>query len=149
MAIEETLKTADLVIGAVLIPGKVAPKLVTKKMVKQMSSGSVIVDVAIDQGGCVETAKPTTHAHPTYVVDGIVHYCVTNMPGACARTSTLALTHATTDYALTIANKGYVNALLENASLRQGLNVCLGYVTNENVAYDLGYPYVPPEKLLK
>ena len=149
IGIEEALKTADLVIGAVLIPGKVAPKLVTKQMVKQMSSGSVIVDVAIDQGGCVETARPTTHAHPTYVVDGVVHYCVTNMPGACARTSTLALTHATTDYALTIANKGYVNALMEDACLRQGLNVCLGHVTNEHVAHDLGYTYVPPEKILR
>lgn len=148
-AIEEELKDADLVIGAVLIPGKVAPKLVTAEMVKKMTPGSVIVDVAIDQGGCVETAKPTTHAHPTYVVDGVVHYCVTNMPGACARTATLALTQATMDYALAIANKGYVKALLDNPGLREGLNVCLGHVTNEHVAHDLNYPYVAPEKLLK
>jgi len=148
-AIEEELKTADLVIGAVLIPGKVAPKLVTKEMVKQMTPGSVIVDVAIDQGGCVATARPTTHAHPTYVVDGVVHYCVTNMPGACARTATLALTQATMDYALSIANKGYVKALMDNPGLREGLNVCLGAVTNEHVAHDLGHPYVSPETILK
>lgn len=147
-AIEESLKTADLVIGAVLIPGKVAPKLVTKQMVKQMSPGSVIVDVAIDQGGCVETAKPTSHAHPTYVVDDVIHYCVTNMPGACARSATLALTQATMDYALQIANKGYKQALLDNPGLRAGLNVCLGHVTNEPVANDLDYPYVPPEQML-
>lgn len=148
-SIEAALKTADLVIGAVLIPGKVAPKLITKDMLKQMSPGSVIVDVAIDQGGCVETAKPTTHAHPTYVVDGVVHYCVTNMPGACARTSTLALTQVTMDYALAIANKGYVKALMDNPGLRAGLNVCLGHITNEHVAHDLNYPYVAPEKVLK
>lgn len=147
-AIEQALKSADLVIGAVLIPGKVAPKLVTRDMVKQMSAGSVIVDVAIDQGGCVETAKPTTHAHPTYVVDGVVHYCVTNMPGACARTATLALTQVTMDYALAIANKGYVKALMDNPGLRAGLNICLGHVTNEHVAHDLNYPYVAPEKVL-
>lgn len=148
-AIEEELRSADLVIGAVLIPGKVAPKLVTKEMVKQMSAGSVIVDVAIDQGGCVETAKPTTHAHPTYIVDGVVHYCVTNMPGACARTATLALTQSTMEYAVEIADKGYVKALLDNAGLRAGLNVCMGHVTNEHVAYDLNYPYVAAEKILK
>lgn len=148
-AIEEALKTADLVIGAVLIPGKIAPKLITRQMIKQMSSGSVIVDVAIDQGGCVETAQPTTHAQPTYIVDGVVHYCVTNMPGACARTATLALTQATMGYALTIANKGYVKALLDDSGLREGLNVCLGHVTNHHVAHDLNYPYVAPEKLLK
>ena len=148
-SIEEALITADLVIGAVLIPGKIAPKLITRSMLKKMSSGSVIVDVAIDQGGCVETAKPTTHAHPTYVVDGVVHYCVTNMPGACARTATLALTQATMDYALAIANKGYKKALLDNPGLREGLNVCLGHVTNEHVAHDLNYPYVPAEQVLK
>lgn len=148
-AIEEELISADLVIGAVLIPGKVAPKLVTREMVKQMSPGSVIVDVSIDQGGCFETSKPTTHEDPTYVVDGVVHYCVTNMPGACARTATQALTQATMDYAVEIADKGYVKALLENPGLLAGLNVCLGHVTNEHVANDLGYPYVPPEEILK
>lgn len=144
--IEEAVAKADLVIGAVLIPGKTAPKLVTRKMVSQMTHGSVIVDVAIDQGGCVETASPTTHANPTYEVDGVVHYCVTNMPGACARTSTQALTNATMDYALTIANKGWKKALKENTGLRHGLNVCLGKVTYEPVAADLGYEYVAPEK---
>lgn len=147
--IEEEVKKADLVVGSVLVPGKLAPKLVTRSMVSKMSPGSVIVDVAIDQGGCLETSKPTTHADPTYVVDGVVHYCVTNMPGACARTATLALTHATMDYALKLANKGYVKALKEDANLRQGLNVCLGHVTNAPVAHDLNYPYVPPEEVLK
>lgn len=147
-SIEEALKSADLVIGAVLIPGKTAPKLITREMVRKMVLGSVIVDVAIDQGGCSETSRPTTHADPTYVVDGVVHYCVTNMPGACARTSTLALTHATIEYALKIANKGYKKALKEDPLLREGLNVCLGEVTNESVAHDLGYKFVPPEKML-
>lgn len=148
MSIEETIARADLVIGAVLIPGKTAPKLITREMIKKMSPGSVIVDVAIDQGGCTETSKPTSHAEPTYIVGGVVHYCVTNMPGACSRTSTQALTNATGDYALMIANKGWKKALADHAGLRQGLNVCNGQVTNESVAHDLGYTYVPPEKLL-
>lgn len=146
--IEEAVVKSDLVIGAVLIPGKTAPKLVTHSMIKKMSPGSVIVDVAIDQGGCIETARPTTHANPTYEVDGIIHYCVTNMPGACARTSTQALTNATMDYAITIANKGWRKALMDNAGLRNGLNVCLGKVSNEHVASDLGYQYVSPETLI-
>lgn len=148
LAIEEAVSQADLVIGSVLIPGKTAPKLITRAMVKKMAPGSVIVDVAIDQGGCTETSKPTTHTDPTYVVDGVIHYCVTNMPGACARTSTQALTNATMDYALKIANKGWKLALLENPGLRNGLNVCDGHVTNESVAHDLGYIYVAPERLL-
>jgi alanine dehydrogenase len=147
-SIEETVTRSDLVVGGVLIPGKTAPKLVTKEMVKGMSPGSVIVDVAIDQGGCVETARPTTHDDPTYVVDGVIHYCVTNMPGACARTSTQALTNATMDYALMIANKGYRAALLENKGLLNGLNVCFGKVTNAHVAQDLGYEFVAPEQAL-
>ena len=147
-AIENAVSTADLVVGAVLIPGKTAPKLVTHKMIQRMSPGSVIVDAAIDQGGCVETAKPTTHADPTYIVDGIIHYCVTNMPGACALTATLALTNATMDYALLIANKGYKAALKTNLGLRNGLNVCHGQVTNQHVAHDLGYPYVDPSEFL-
>jgi alanine dehydrogenase len=147
-SIEDAVVEADLVVGAVLIPGKTAPCLVTEEMVKKMATGSVIVDVAIDQGGCVETARPTTHADPTYVVHGVVHYGVTNMPGACARTSTLALTNATIRDALTIANKGYKQALLDDAGLRQGLNVCFGHVTNASVAADLGYQYVPPESML-
>lgn len=148
LSIEESICGADLVIGAILIPGKTAPKLITRAMVKKMTPGSVIVDVAIDQGGCSETSKPTTHAEPIYTVDGVVHYCVTNMPGACARTATQALTNATTDYALTIANKGWKNAIRDNAGLRHGLNVCLGNVTNESVAHDLGYNFVLPESLI-
>lgn len=142
-AIEENIKSADLVIGAVLIPGKMAPKVVTEKMIRQMTPGSIVIDIAIDQGGCFETSRPTTHAHPTYIVDDVVHYCVTNMPGACARTATQALTNATTRYALDIANKGWRKAI-ESVGLRHGLNVCLGNVTNAAVAYDLGYDYVDP-----
>ncbi len=148
LAIEESVAKADLVIGAVLIPGKKAPRLIKRDMIKNMAAGSVIVDVAIDQGGCTETSKPTTHADPTYVVDGVVHYCVTNMPGACARTSTQALTNATGDYALLIANKGWRKAMLDHVGLRHGLNVCYGQVTNESVAHDLGYTYVSAESLL-
>lgn len=146
--IEEALKMADLVVGAVLIPGKTAPKLITRAMLKQMQLGSVIVDVAIDQGGCAETSRPTSHENPTYIEEGIIHYCVTNMPGACARTSTIALTNATMDYALCIANKGYKKALSFNKGLLNGLNVCLGHVTNSYVAEDLGFNYVQPESLL-
>lgn len=146
--IEAAVKEADLVVGAVLIPGKTAPRLVTREMIKQMAPGSVVVDVSIDQGGCFETSRATTHADPTYVVDGVVHYCVTNMPSMCARSSTLALTHATMGYALAIADKGYVKALKDNAGLRAGLNVCLGKVTNESVAHDLGYTFVEPESML-
>lgn len=144
-SIEDAIVQADLVIGAVLIPGKTAPKLIKKSMVEKMKHGSVIVDVAIDQGGCSETSRPTTHAEPTYKVNEVVHYCVTNMPGACARTSTEALTNATGEYALMIANKGWKKALAEHAGLRDGLNVCLGSITNASVAHDLGYSYVPAE----
>jgi alanine dehydrogenase len=149
VAIEESIAQSDLVIGAVLIPGKTAPKLITRQMIKRMTPGSVMVDVAIDQGGCAETSRPTTHSEPIYTVDGVIHYCVTNMPGACARTSTQALTNATMDYALFIANVGYKKALLENSSLRHGLNVCAGHVTNKSVAHDLGYPYISSEKALE
>jgi alanine dehydrogenase len=147
--IEEAVIRADLVIGAVLIPGKTAPKLITRKMVAKMSPGSVICDLAIDQGGCSETSKPTTHEDPTYLVNDVVHYCVTNVPGACGRTATQALTNATMDYALKIANKGYKRALLEDPGLCQGLNVYHGTITNESVAADLNYPYVPAEKALR
>lgn len=147
-SIEEEVKSADLVVGSVLIPGKLAPKLVTREMVKKMNHGSVIVDIAIDQGGCFETSKPTTHADPIYIVDGVIHYCVTNMPGACARTSTIALTNATCGYALEIANLGWRDALRKSSSLRDGLNVCLGKVTHESVALDLNYDYTPCETLL-
>lgn len=148
-SLEELLPQMDLVIGAVLIPGKSAPKLITRDLVKEMKKGSVIVDVAIDQGGCAETSKPTTHSEPLYVVDDVVHYCVTNMPGACARTSTQALSNATMNYALYIARVGYKAALLESAHLMNGLNVYHGKVTNQPVAEDLGYTYVPPEVALK
>ncbi len=148
LAIEEAVTHADLVIGAVLIPGKTAPKLITRQMVAKMTSGSVICDAAIDQGGCSETSRPTTHGNPTYVVNDVIHYCVTNMPGACARTSTQALTNATLDYALKIANKGYKKALLDDPGFLQGLNVCHGKITNESVASDLNYKYVPAHEAL-
>lgn len=148
VTLENAVKSADLVVGAVLVPGKMAPKLVTKKMVEKMMQGSVIVDVAIDQGGCIETSRPTTHSDPMYTVSGVVHYCVTNMPGACARTATQALTASTTPYALKIANLGYKKALQEDPGLMLGLNVCLGYVTNASVAQDLGYDYTAPEGIL-
>lgn len=146
--IEEAVGHADLVIGAVLLPGKTTPKLITRKMIAKMTPGSVICDAAIDQGGCSETSRPTTHANPTYLVDEVVHYCVTNMPGACARTATQALTNATLHYALKIANKGYKQALLDDPGLCNGLNVCFGKITNESVAMDLGYKYVPAEEAL-
>jgi alanine dehydrogenase len=149
MAIEEALSKADLVIGAVLVPGAHAPRLVTKDMLKKMQTGSVIVDVAIDQGGCFETSKPTSHSDPIFIVDGIIHYCVTNMPAAVARTSTMALTNATYPYALKLASLGYKKALLEDPGFLKGLNVHFGEVTCENVAHDLGYDFVPPENVLK
>ncbi|MBV1775202.1 alanine dehydrogenase [Burkholderiaceae bacterium DAT-1] len=147
-AIETELRQADAVIGAVLIPGAAAPKLVTRDMLKLMKPGSVLVDVAIDQGGCFETSKATTHQEPTYVVDGITHYCVANMPGGVARTSTIALTNATLVHALAIANKGWKQALKDDVHLRNGLNVCEGKVTYEAVARDLGYTYTPAEAVL-
>lgn len=149
VSVEEMVIASDLVIGAVLIPGKRAPKLVTEAMVKKMTPGSVIVDVAIDQGGCVETARPTTHSEPTYMMHHVVHYCVANMPGACARTSTQALTNAIAPYALELAQKGYKKALLADPGLCEGLNVCLGHVTNEAVAHDCGYAYALPHNFLK
>ena len=147
-AIEHHVENADLVIGAVLVPGAAAPKLVNRQMIKRMKKGSVLVDVAIDQGGCFETSKATTHARPTYVVDGVVHYCVANMPGAVARTSTYALNNVTLQHALAIADKGWKKALADNRHLRNGLNVCAGKITCEAVAKDLGYEYVPAEKLM-
>src|SRR5262249_54860122 len=125
-----------------------APKLVTREMIKNMPEGSVIVDIAIDQGGCVETARPTTHIDPVYVVDGVIHYCVTNMPGAVPRTSAFALNNATLPYVLAIANKGAIAALRENKHLLNGLNVYQGHITNLAVAHDLGLPYVPAATLL-
>lgn len=136
--IEEELKLADLVVGAVLVPGSEAPKLVTKDMLSLMKRGSVIVDVAIDQGGCVETARPTSHSEPVFVVDDVIHYCVTNMPGAVPRTSTFALTNATLPFALEIAEKGIERALSENGALRRGVNVSMGKLVNKEVAESQG-----------
>lgn len=141
-AIEAQLKTADAVIGAVLIPGAAAPKLVTREMLSLMKKGSVLVDVAIDQGGCFETSRATTHEDPTYIVDGVIHYCVANMPGGVARTSTFALNNATMPFVITLANKGYKTALMDDADLRNGLNVHDGMVTIEAVAVALAYNYV-------
>ncbi|AZV50244.1 alanine dehydrogenase [Bacillus halotolerans] len=147
--IADSVAEADLLICAVLIPGAKAPTLVTEEMVKQMKPGSVIVDVAIDQGGIVETVDHiTTHDQPTYEKHGVVHYAVANMPGAVPRTSTIALTNVTVPYALQIANKGAAKALADNAALRAGLNTANGHVTYEAVAKDLGYEYVPAEKAL-
>ncbi|MBK7686423.1 MAG: alanine dehydrogenase [Rhodocyclaceae bacterium] len=137
------LPQVDLIIGGVLIPGAAAPKLVTREMLSLMRAGSVIVDVAIDQGGCLETSHATTHQDPTYVVDGVVHYCVANMPGGVARTSTLALTNATLPFVLQIANQGYRQALTDNPHLANGLNVHRGAITYAAVARDLGYKYEP------
>lgn len=147
--LEQYVLDADVVIGAVLIPGAAAPKLVTRDMISRMRNGSVLVDVAIDQGGCFETSKATTHAEPTYIVDNVVHYCVANMPGGVARTSTFALNNATLGFALTLADKGYKQALLDDGHLRAGLNVYKGKITYKAVADDLGYDYHTPTELLK
>jgi len=146
--IEQYLADTDLVIGAVLIPGAAAPKLISRAQLALMRPGSVLVDVAIDQGGCFETSKATTHQNPTYEVDGIIHYCVANMPGGVARTSTFALTNATLPFALQLANKGYRKAMLDDEHLRNGLNVHEGKITYEAVARDLGYEYVPAVQAL-
>jgi alanine dehydrogenase len=148
--IAQAVAESDLVIGAVLIPGAKAPKLVTEEMVKSMTPGSVIVDVAIDQGGIFETVDHiTTHDNPTYEKHGVVHYAVANMPGAVPRTSTIALTNVTVPFALQIANKGAFQAIKENAALAKGVNVAAGHITYEAVARDLGYEYVPVEKALE
>ena len=146
--LRQLVTEADLVIGAVLIPGAAAPKLVTREMLSTMKTGSVIVDVAIDQGGCFETSKPTTHADPTYVVDGVVHYCVANMPGGVARTSTYALNNVTLEHAVAIADKGWRKALRDNPHLKNGLNVVDGKVTHEAVAEALNYSYKPADAFL-
>jgi alanine dehydrogenase len=147
-SVEATVLDADLVVGGVLIPGAAAPKLVTRDMIARMKKGAVVVDVAIDQGGCFETSHATTHADPTFVVDGVVHYCVANMPGAVARTSTFALNNATIGHAVALADKGWKQALKDNPHLRNGLNVADGKVTFEAVARDLGYAYVSADSLL-
>jgi len=146
--IEHAVTRADLVIGCVLLPGATAPKLVSREMVQAMRPGSVLVDVAIDQGGCFETSKPTTHANPTYVDEGVVHYCVTNMPGAVARTSTFALTNATMRFVLALANKGWRQALHDDPHLLAGVNVADGRVTNRAVADSLGERHTPPQEVL-
>ena len=146
--IEREVTAADLVIGAVLIPGAAAPKLVTREMLKSMRPGSVLVDISIDQGGCFETSRPTTHADPTYIEEGVVHYCVTNMPGAVARTSTIALGNATLPFILALAGKGWRTALAQDPHLRHGLNVCRGWITHAAVAHDLSLEYRDAEALL-
>ena len=146
--LEELVEDCDLLIGGVLIPGANAPKLVSKEMIKKMKRGSVIVDVAIDQGGCVETSKPTTHADPTYIVDDVVHYCVANMPGGVPMTSTLALNAATLPFVLKIAQEGYKNALAGDANFLAGLNVCQGNITYKAVADDLGLEFIDPSKAI-
>lgn len=146
--LQDELRDADLVVGAVLIPGAAAPKLVTADMMKTMKPGSVVVDVAIDQGGCFETAKPTTHQNPTYLVDGVVHYCVANIPGAVPRTSSEALNNATLPYIIKLADKGWQQALQDDPHLRAGLNVCRGQLTNSAVAKALDLPCIAPESRL-
>ncbi len=149
VALQEMVVEADLVIGAVLLPGRQAPKLIDREMVRRMKPGSVIVDVAIDQGGCAETSRPTTHSCPTYVVDDVVHYCVANMPGAFARTSTQALCNATLPYVLELADKGSVRPMMDNPGLAEGLNLHRGRVTCRAVAEDLGYEYLPVHEALE
>jgi alanine dehydrogenase len=143
-AIEEAVKEADVVVGAVLVAGAAAPKLITTAMLKTMRPGSVLVDISIDQGGCFETSKATTHSDPVFVVDGIIHYCVANMPGAVSRTSAFALNNATLPFTLALANKGYKKALQDDPHLANGLNVYEGAITHEAVAKDLGKPFKRP-----
>jgi alanine dehydrogenase len=146
--IRKLLPTADLIIGAVLIPGAKAPHLITRDMLKLMMPGSVLVDVAVDQGGCIETCRPTTHEDPTYVIDDVLHYCVANMPGAVPYTSTLALTNATLPYALELANKGWKKAVVDQPELLKGLNIIQGHVVYEAVSETFGLPYVPVQSFL-
>jgi alanine dehydrogenase len=146
--IANAVARADLLVGAVLVPGAAAPKLVTRAMIGTMKKGAVVVDVAVDQGGCFETTKPTTHSDPTYVVDGVVHYCVANMPGAVPRTSTYALTNVTLPYALTIANKGVVEAVRQDPSLEAGVNLYKGKLTSDAVAHSQGKEHIPVDRLL-
>ena len=148
-AVEEYATDADLVVGAVLVVGAAAPRLLNRENLRQMRDGSVLVDVAIDQGGCFETSRPTTHSDPTYIEEGIVHYCVANMPGAVPRTSAYELNNATLPYVLALANKGYPQALLDDPGLRDGLNVHCGQVTHPAVAEALGYSWLPPVDALR
>lgn len=146
--IHDAISQADLIIGAVLVPGAAAPKLVTKSMLKDVPNGAVIVDVAVDQGGCIETTHPTTHSDPTYYVEGVLHYCVANMPGAVPRTSTFALTNATLPYALKLANKGFLEAISSDVMLKAGVNTYAGHCTYEAVAIDQNIPYTPVDELV-
>jgi alanine dehydrogenase len=147
-AIANMTAQSDLVIGAVLVPGARAPQLVTHEMIAGMSKGAVVVDVAIDQGGCIETSHPTSHSQPTFCVDGVVHYCVANMPGAVSRTSTFALTNVTFPYAVAIARKGWRQAVRDDPALARGLNLCDGQVTHPAVAETLGLRYVAVERIV-
>jgi len=146
--IEQVVQRADLVVGAVLVAGAKAPRLVTRDLIGKMEKGSVVVDVAVDQGGCIETCRPTTHDNPTYEIDGVVHYCVANMPGAVPHTSTWALTNTTLSYAIAIANKGIVKAAKDDRALKLGLNTYAGSVTYQGVAEAHGLEYVPIDKVL-
>jgi alanine dehydrogenase len=147
--IRELIKISDVVVGAVLIPGAKAPRLITRDMLKTMKPGSVLVDVAIDQGGCFETSKPTTHGNPIYTIEGVIHYCVANMPGAVPKTSTFALTNATLPYAVEIANKGWKRAMIENEEIKYGANVVRGKVTYKGVAEAFNLDYTPIDELLE
>ncbi len=146
--IEHEVVSADLLIGAVLVPGAAAPKLVSRELVRAMKPGSVIVDISIDQGGCIETSRPTTHAAPTFIEEGVVHYCVTNMPGAVARTSAVALNNATLPFVLAVADRGWRRALFDDPHLRNGLNAARGLLTHPAVAHDLGLPLTAAERAL-
>lgn len=146
--VRKLVKQADVVVGAVLVTGKKAPKLITREMLSTMKKGSVIVDVAIDQGGCFETSKATTHGDPIYTIDGVVHYCVANMPGAVAKTSTFALTNATLPYAVEIANKGWKKAMIENKEIKLGANVIKGEITYKGVSEAFDMPYTPIDQML-
>jgi alanine dehydrogenase len=146
--IQDAVSQADLIVGAVLVKGAAAPKLITRNMLKEVPNGAVIVDVAVDQGGCIETTHPTTHSNPTFYVEGVLHYCVANMPGAVPRTSTFALTNATLPYALTLANKGFMQALTDDPGLNEGVNTYAGHCTYEAVATAQDIPYTPLEFLI-
>jgi alanine dehydrogenase len=146
--IQDAISQADLIVGAVLVPGAAAPKLITRNMLKEVPNGAVIVDVAVDQGGCIETTHPTTHSDPTYYVEGVLHYCVANMPGAVPRTSTFALTNATLPYALKLANKGFLQAIANDPGLKEGVNTYAGQCTYEAVASAQGIPFTPLEFLI-
>jgi alanine dehydrogenase len=146
--IHDAISEADLIVGAVLVPGAAAPKLVTRGMLKDVPNGSVIVDVAVDQGGCIETTHPTTHSEPTYYVEGVLHYCVANMPGAVPRTSTFALTNATLPYALKLANRGFMHAIASDPGLKAGVNTYAGRLTYEAVATAQGLDYTPLDEMI-